>query len=132
MGCTMGAMRGLFAISLLLAGTVLVSARDRLDADWGTDCGPDLQCWIEIRPTPANGAYSIRYVAADRRDASAVRCEAKGSVRVTGDVDRFTGTLSGRKIRIRRTDDAEIVVSGGGTLCGPSFKANGRYDPIGD
>lgn len=125
-------MRSLLAISLLVAGISSADARDRLDADWGTDCGRDVQCWLEIRPTPAIGAYSIRYVAADAMDASAVRCQAKGNIRVSGNIDRFAGTLAGKKIVIRRTAPAEITVGGSGTLCGGPFKVDGKYGPIGD
>lgn len=127
----MGTMRSLLTIALTLAGTVSASARDRLDADWGADCGRDVQCWLEIRPMPAISAYTVRYVAADGKDASAIHCEAKGNIRVSGDVDTFIGTLAGRKLTIRRTAPAEIAVSGG-TLCGCSFKVDGKYGPIRD
>ncbi len=125
-------MRSLLTIALILAGTVSAGARDRLDADWGTDCGRDVQCWLEIRPVPAIGAYTVRYVAADGKDASAIRCEAKGNIPVSGDADTFIGTLAGRTVTIRQTAPAEITVSGNGTLCDGPFKVDGRYGPIGD
>jgi len=121
------------ALGAIMALTASASARDRFDADWGGDCGPALQCWLEIRPAGKAGTYRIRYVAADRMDASDVRCETRGNVR-RANGSRLVGTISGGKlIGIRSVGAGRISVSGsGGSPCGLPLRVNGIYTPIGD
>jgi hypothetical protein len=71
-------------IATLLAGLLALSAtqaqaRDIFDADWGADgnsCKKDAQCWIEIRKPGKANKYTLKFIVADRFDASKVRCSA--------------------------------------------------------
>jgi len=46
--------------------------RDPFIGDYGGDCGPDVQCWVEVEK--AGKDYRASFIAADRMDASKVLC----------------------------------------------------------
>lgn len=46
--------------------------RDPFIGDYGGDCGPDVQCWVEVEK--AGKDYKASFIAADRMDASKVLC----------------------------------------------------------
>jgi hypothetical protein len=125
-------MKNLLAAALILATTPAL-ARDPFVGDWGGECRPDVQCWIEIRKAKGDG-YDVRYVAASRMDAGKVLCEAKGSVKT---VQGTSTTLAGRFARGQRIE----ILSGRGDIivgatdnapCGRPLAVNGVYHPIGD
>lgn len=63
----------LFSMSAGLA-TIHAADRDPYEGEWAGDCGTKFQCWIEIE-RKSGKAYNLRFVAADRMDASKVLCK---------------------------------------------------------
>jgi hypothetical protein len=68
-------LRTAVAVGAVFATSVSGYAADPFVGEWGGDCGPKAQCWVEITKTKGKN-YHFRFVAADRMDAEKVLCKA--------------------------------------------------------
>lgn len=123
---------GLWILGLLLAAMMPAQARDAFLGEWGGDCRPDLQCWINIEPGKDTKSYRIEYVAADRLDANKIFCKATGTASVN-QRGYLEGTFAGTQtIHILRGKGDLLVAKTDNTPCGKALAVNGQYNPIGD
>jgi hypothetical protein len=68
----LSAVAVVFSVSASL--TAHAADRDPYEGEWAGDCGTKFQCWIEIEHKSGKN-YNLRFVAADRMDASKVLCK---------------------------------------------------------
>jgi hypothetical protein len=118
-------------IATLLAGLLALSAtqaqaRDIFDADWGADgnsCQNNEQCWIEIEKPGKANKYTLKFIVADRFDASKVRCSAEATAEKSSRGNFLAGefTKTGQPFRV-------FPWKGDGSKCMPSVRrrATGR------
>lgn len=116
-------------VSVLAAPSVAAS-RDPFVGEWSGDCGPKVQCWLDVAKKSKN--YPVRFIVADRMDAKKVRCEVAGHM-TRGPVryapqesydDGLTGNLSGSITYVAVLEGGSSVIVGGGLTAG---LACGKY-----
>lgn len=110
----------IFAAAILLSASASnAQERDPFIGDYGGDCGPDVQCWVEIEK--AGKDYKVSFFAADRMDASKVLCKVdslmdRGQVlyspQETWD-DALGGTFQGSNTYAAIGNSGGLVLGGG-------------------
>lgn len=112
------------AAILLTASAALAQDRDPFVGEYGGDCGPDVQCWVEVEK--AGKDYKVSFIAADRMDASKVLCRVD-SMMDRGQVlyspqeswdDALGGTFQGSNTYAALGVDGGSLILGGGLTAG--------------
>lgn len=114
----------LTAAILLSASAAYSQNRDPFVGEYSGDCGPDVQCWVEVSKPGKD--YLVTFVAADPMDASKVRCRVdshmdRGQVLYSPEEswdDALGGTFQGSNIYAALGADGGSLILGGGLTAG--------------
>lgn len=117
------------------------SARDPFSGQWGGDCSPEAQCWLEVTGKK-DREYDVVFVAADRMDAAKILCRVAATMKRQRVLyspsesydDALGGEVNGSPTYVATNSDGSLILGGGlkaGPACGKHVLQQVYY-PIGD
>lgn len=134
------------AVATIVAAVGLSSspvlAGDPFTGQWGGDCTPKAQCWLEISNKKKGKNYDVVFVAADRLNAAKVLCRVPFKMQ-RGQVlysvhenynDALGGEIKGSPSYVAANSDGSLILGGGmkaGLAC-DRYAMQQVFYPMGD